>query len=142
MQVVDALSRVAATRPRKLMTMLALALAVPVVSARPAGAADAVAFWNETAITASAVHAGRAAAISPVDLAYVHVAIYDTVVALRGGHKPFAVGLEDVPAGASLDAAIARAAHRVLVTLFPLDQMYLEGGRLGLEALLPTGAVM
>jgi len=43
---------------------------------RPAFAANAVTFWNETAITTSAVHLGRASAVSVIDLAYVHAAIY------------------------------------------------------------------
>jgi hypothetical protein len=89
-------------------------------------AADAVAFWNEVGVTASAIHAGRAAAVTPVDLAYVHAAIYDVVVALRGGYRPFAVTVDTVPAGASVDAAIASAAHRVLLTLFPSDHVYLD----------------
>jgi len=88
---------------------------------------DAVTFWNETAITTSAAHFGRAAAVSPVDLAYVHLAIYDVVVALRGGYQPYAVRVDDAPTGASLDAAIAAAAHRVLLTMFPTDQAYLDG---------------
>ena len=103
---------------------LTVFLSVAVVPS--ARAADAVAFWNEVAVAASAVHAGRAAAVSPVDLAYVHSAIYDVVVALRGGYQPFAVTLDTVPPGASLDAAIASAAHRVLLTLFPSDHVYLD----------------
>ncbi len=104
-----------------------------------AGAADAVAFWNETAITASAVHGGRAAAASPVDLAYVHAAIYDTVVALRAGYQPFAVRLDSVPAGASIDAAIAAAAHHVLLSLFPGDHVYLDAQYATALGLIPDG---
>jgi PAP2 superfamily len=111
---------------RKCANALTLALFLLIAIAQSARAADAVAFWNETAITASAVHAGRAAAASPVDLAYVHAAIYDVVVALRGGYRPFAVALDTVPADASVDAAIASAAHRVLLTLFPSDHVYLD----------------
>jgi len=111
---------------RKCVQALALALFLSIASVQPAGAADAVAFWNEVGVTASAIHAGRAAAVTPVDLAYVHAAIYDVVVALRGGYRPFAVTVDTVPAGASVDAAIASAAHRVLLTLFPSDHVYLD----------------
>ena len=111
---------------RKCAKALTLALFLVIAIVQPARAADAVAFWNETATTASAVHAGRAPAASPVDLAYVHAAIYDVVVALRGGYHPFAVALDTVPVGASVDAAIAGAAHRVLLTLFPSDHGYLD----------------
>jgi hypothetical protein len=87
---------------------------------------DPVAFWNETAITTVATHAGRAPAVVIVDLAYVHVALYDVAVAIRGGYQPYAVSPETVPAGASLDAAIAAAAYRVLITKFPGDSAYLD----------------
>jgi PAP2 superfamily len=110
----------------KMMRAATLA-AIVSIAAAPALAADAVSFWNETAITTSAVHLGRAPAASPVDLAYMHAAIYDVVVALRGGYGPFAVTVTDAPAGASIDAAIAAAAHRVLVTMFPGDQAYIDG---------------
>lgn len=130
---------VTASRRRKLAAILVLALAVPAMTVRSVRAADAVSFWNETAITAAAVHAGRAAAATPVDLAYVHAAIYDVVVALRGGYQPFAVTLDDVPAGASLDAAIAAAAHHVLLSLFPLDQIYLDGRYSAALALISNG---
>jgi hypothetical protein len=124
---------------RTLTATIALAFVVVVTATHSASASDAVTFWNETAITASAVHAGRAPAISPVDLAYVHAAIYDAVVALRGGYQPFAVRLQSVPAGASVDAAIAAAAHRVLVTLFPLDHTYVDDRYAAALALVPDG---
>jgi hypothetical protein len=108
------------------MIRAAAAAAILSIPAAPALAANAVSFWNETAITTSAVHLGRAPAVSPIDLAYVHAAIYDVVVALRGGYCPYAVVLADVPPGASLDAAIAAAAHRVLVSMFPIDQTYID----------------
>ena len=124
---------------RKCAEAFTLALVVSTAIVHSARAADAVTFWNETAITASVVHAGRAAAISPVDLAYVHVAIYDVVVALRGGYQPFAVTLESVSAGASVDSAIAAAAHRVLLTLFPLDQVYLDNRYSAALSAIPDG---
>jgi hypothetical protein len=102
-------------------------------------AADEVTFWNETAITTSAVHLGRAAAMAPVDLAYMHAAIYDVVVALHGGYKPFAVQLTDVPADASVNAAIASAAHRVLATMFPTDQAYIDSRYALALSALPNG---
>jgi len=109
------------------------------MAARPATAADAVTFWNETGITTASIHAGRPAAAVPADLAYVHGAIYDVVVALRGGYQPFLVRVTDAPPGASLDAAIASAAHRVLLTLFPFDQAYLDGRYAAALASIPDG---
>lgn len=116
------------------------AFVILVVGLQPASAEDAVTFWNETAVTTSAVHLGRAAAQVPVDLAYVHIAVYDVAVGLHGGYKPFAVRLVDPPADASVDAAIASAAHRVLVTMFPGDQSYIDS-RYGLAlSAVPDGS--
>src|SRR5262245_48871596 len=124
---------------RRVPATIVLMLTTSVVVSRPAAASDAVTFWNETAITTSAVHFGRAAAISPIDLAYVHLAIYDVVIAFRGGYQPFAVSIENVPPEASIDAAIAGAAHRVLLTLFPSDQVYLDGQYNTALGALPDG---
>ena len=53
------------------------------------------------------------------DLASVHVAIYDAVVAIEGRYKPFAVKPRSPAAGASVDAAVSAAAYGVLKALFP-----------------------
>src|SRR5690349_18109740 len=108
------------------MKTSAICLSLLLGAAPASSAADAVSYWNETGVTVSAIHAGRPPAATPVDLAYVHAAIYDAVVAIRGGYHPYAAAPEAVPAGASLDSAIAAAAHRVLVTMFPGDMAYLD----------------
>ena len=63
-----------------------------------------------------------AAALSPpegfVIFAYVGIAVYDSVMAIDGGHRPFANDV-DAPAGASAEAAVAAAAHRILVHYLP-----------------------
>jgi hypothetical protein len=63
-----------------------------------------------------------AAALSPAEgipiFAYVAIAVYDSVIAIEGGYEPFAVDV-DAPRGASSEAAVAAAAHRVLVHHFP-----------------------
>ena len=133
-------SRVRAARMRR--TAIQFAALIAVFTGAPVSAVaggDAVTFWNETAITSSAVHLGRAPAISPVDLAYVHAAIYDVVVALRGGYRPFMVTVADPPDGASLEAAIASASRRVLITLFPGDQAYIDGRYLSAIGGIPDG---
>ena len=58
----------------------------------------------------------------------VHATIYDVVVAIEGGYRPYAI-TPAVPPNTSLDAAVAAAAHRVLVGRFPdqqegLDEVY------------------
>lgn len=57
--------------------------------------------------------------VSFVDLATVHLAMYDAVVAIEGGYEPYAVVPASVPAGASSSAAAAAAACTVLQGLFP-----------------------
>jgi hypothetical protein len=63
-----------------------------------------------------------AAALSPAEghtiFAYVAIAVYDSVMAVQGGYKPFAVDV-DAPAGSSAEAAVAAAAHDVLVHYLP-----------------------
>jgi hypothetical protein len=75
-----------------------------------------VASWD-----AVAMQALSAAGASPTDgfvvFANVDIAVYDSVVAIEGGYEPFAVDV-DVP-DASPQAAVAAAAHRVLVHYLP-----------------------
>jgi hypothetical protein len=63
-----------------------------------------------------------AAALSPAEghtiFAYVAIAVYDSVMAIDGGYEPFAVAT-DAPDGASAEAAVAAAAHAVLVHYLP-----------------------
>jgi hypothetical protein len=58
----------------------------------------------------------------------VHATIYNVVVAIEGGYRPYAI-TPAVPPNTSMDAAVAAAAHRVLVGRFPdqqapLDEVY------------------
>ena len=76
-----------------------------------------VADWD-----AVGTQAFSAAALSPAEghtiFAYVAIAVYDAVMAVDGGYRPFAVDA-DAPAGASAEAAVAAAAHRVLGHYLP-----------------------
>ena len=86
---------------------------------------NAVSQWNEIATTTINVPASATGTAeeqrpnSAVDLATVHVAIYDAVMAIVGTHRPYAVTPITAAAGASQDAAVASAAYRVLLGLFP-----------------------
>jgi hypothetical protein len=53
--------------------------------------------------------------------AYVGIAVYDSVMAIEGGYDPFAVEV-DAPKGASSEAAVAAAAHAILVHYLPAQQ--------------------
>jgi hypothetical protein len=72
-----------------------------------------VAEWD-----AVGTQAFSAAGLSPAEgypiFAYVAVAVYDSVVAIKGGFQPFAIA-DDASPTASAEAAVAAAAHRTLV---------------------------
>jgi hypothetical protein len=51
-------------------------------------------------------------------IAIVHIAIFEAVNAIKGGYQSY-VGLPRVNPGASVDAAVAQAAHDTLNALFP-----------------------
>ena len=117
-----------ATRMRGVWFMAPVLLAASVVAidgtaagsgpVQPAGPPDTfVADWD-----AIGSQAFTAAALSPAEghtiFAYVAIAVYDSVMAVKGRYEPFAVDV-DAPAGASAEAAVATAAHRILVHYLP-----------------------
>jgi hypothetical protein len=80
-----------------------------------------------------------------VYMGIVHVAIYDAAVAIEGGYRPYAIALT-APAGTSPGAAIATAAHDVLIGLQPAlglnaaQQAILDGDYAAYLAAIPDGA--
>jgi hypothetical protein len=76
-----------------------------------------VAAWD-----AIGTQAFTAAALSPAEghtiFAYLAIAVYDSVMAIEGGYEPFAVDVQ-APAGASAEAAVVAAAHKVLAHYLP-----------------------
>ena len=86
---------------------------------------NVVSQWNEIATTT--INLPAAATGTPeerlpvfaVDLATVQIAVYDAVMAIVGTHKPYAYAPAGLSAGASQEAAVATAAYRVLLALFP-----------------------
>jgi hypothetical protein len=86
---------------------------------------NVVSYWNDiankTVLAASAVNttAEEQRPSYQLDLASVHVAIYDAVSAIDGRYKPFAITPAAPAAGASIDAAASAAAYGVLHSLFP-----------------------
>ncbi len=90
-----------------------------------ANPSNVVAYWNK--IATDTINVAPAATGTPeeqrpntsVDLATVHVAIYDAVNAIVGTHTTFAATPTTPAAGASQEAAAAAAAYGVLKGLFP-----------------------
>jgi len=81
-------------------------------------AADAITDWNKFLLD-TAVPAGRPANEIGIAAGYMHVAIYDAIVAIDGGYTPFATSIGSVPPGASREAAVAASAKRILTALYP-----------------------
>jgi hypothetical protein len=100
--------------------------------------ADVVSDWSLLAqgsiVTVGKKFPGEAA----VYMGIVHAAMYDAAVGIEGGYEPYRVSLV-VPKGASLDAAVATAAHHVLVALFPDQQPDLDIAYGASLAAIPNG---
>jgi hypothetical protein len=93
-----------------------------------AAQADVIADFNAVAARTATPPAGATyPAVTPeerrtlsfVDLATVHLAMYDAVVAIEGGFEPYAIVPQSPAAGASSAAAAGAAACAVLHGLFP-----------------------
>lgn len=118
------------TRPLLVPIVLALsACAMPRGAVPPvtivADKPNVVSYWNDVAnqtVLASSTVNTTPEEQRPTfffDVASVHVAIYDAVVAIDGRYKPFAVKPKAPAAGASTEAAVSAAAYGVLKALFP-----------------------
>lgn len=95
------------------MTIVVLGALALVGGAVPASASDAVLYWNEVASTAI-VPRGPAGF---VDLAKVQIAVHDAVQAYEHRFEPYCAPIAG--AAGSPSAAVATAAHEVLVALLP-----------------------
>jgi hypothetical protein len=101
-----------------------LGAVVATTGPEPAPAASSVRDWNQHAVAvlmtpsdAPEPGAGQTPPVTMLHLAMVHGAIYDAVNAIEGGYQPFLPGLPAASPSASVDAAVATAAHDVLVGL-------------------------
>jgi hypothetical protein len=105
--------------------VIAAGLLIPATSASAAEPTDMVLEWNINAInaianapTADPPGLGQAPPLAPVSLAMVHGAVYDAVNSIDDTRQPYLVNI-NAPPGASRAAAVAQAAHDVLVGLVP-----------------------
>jgi hypothetical protein len=83
--------------------------------AESATAHNAVTLWHERTQPVIATWTGRGNAAQAYTGSLVQIAVYDAVVAIRGGYRPF-YGSVEAPEEANLDAAVATAAYRVART--------------------------
>lgn len=111
----------------RLRLILAVALLTTTMAA-PASADPAesvVSEWNRHAAAAlmnapgaAIPGAGQGPTVAVLHLAMVQGAVYDAVNAIVGSYQPYLAGVDAAP-GASQEAAVATAAHHVLVGLTP-----------------------
>src|SRR5206468_11757084 len=127
-------------RPRRsLMKQTVMMLTVVAsLACAPAVRAGAVPEWSLIAQNSIVGVAHKFPGEAAVYMGIVHAAIYDAAVAVVGGYHPYHVS-PVVPPGASLDAAVATAAHRVLVGLFPGQQAALDEAYAASLAGIPDG---
>ena len=95
--------------------MAAALLAITVVGR---ASVDEVVRWNQVATDATVTAKTNPLAESRI-FAILHVAIHDAVNAVEPRYEPYQPGTSPAPSGASVEAAIAGAAHATLVTLLP-----------------------
>jgi hypothetical protein len=104
------------------LTVCAFAIPATTSVAQSSTNADTVGEWNRHAMdalvnapTAPLPGAGQTPPVSALHLGMVQGAVYDAVNSIDGGHQPYLAGLPPAPATASKKAAVATAAHDVLV---------------------------
>jgi vanadium-dependent haloperoxidase-like protein len=85
---------------------------------------DSVRVWNAHALaalfnapTATVPGAGQTPPVGAQHMAMTQLAVYDAVNSIHGGYEPYLDGLPSAAPSSSLDAAVATAAHHVLVGL-------------------------
>jgi hypothetical protein len=105
---------------------------------QPVGSPDTyVTNWD-----AVGTQAFTAASLTPAEghviFAYVAIAVYDSVMSIEGGYRPFAIDV-DAPTGASAEAAVAAAAHRMLVHYLPAQAPILDPAYIASLATIPDG---
>ena len=118
-------------RNRARRALLAGLILFPALAIASPARADSVSDWNATAAAALQTPGNVAppgagqGAISGVHLAMVHIAAYDAVNAIAGGHDPY---LSSPPAEPwySQDAAVAAAARYILLN----GEMGIPAGRI------------
>lgn len=123
-----------------LIAVLAVTIASPAAPARaaPAGPQSVIA-WNAIMIRTVITNGQQSPPASSVYGAYAQAAVYNAVVAIEGGYEPYKSDLARNPT-ASVDAAVATAAHDVLVHFFPAQQAALDSDYATSLAAISNGA--
>ncbi len=128
------------TRSRSAACAVAVALvgAGLVPAARAAAPPNSVVAWNAIAQSAAITTAKQSPGEATITLAYVQAAVYDATITIDGGGRPY--GPWQRPRRhASVDAAVATAAHDMLVHLLPAQAPALDVAYATALAAIPDG---
>jgi hypothetical protein len=107
------------------------------LAAMPARArADAVTDWNVIAFYVA--EASGKGPVTSCDIAMAHLAMHDALNAIERRYEPYAYDAE-APHGASPEAAVATAAHDVLVARMPNQKASLDAALASALAAIPDG---
>src|SRR5207237_1231137 len=98
---------------------------------------NAVEQWNKIAED-TVVGSGAFQNEGLIYMAYESAAVYDAVVAIKGGYRPYGAPIAAQP-GASTDAAVVEAAYRTLANYFPSQAAALGAQYAEVLALIPDG---
>jgi hypothetical protein len=126
-----------------MVVALVLGATTPVAAQPPSTTGDLGPDTIVTAWDAIGSQAFTAAALTPAEghtiFAYVAIAVYDSVMAIHDEFEPFAVDA-DAPGGASAEAAVAAAAHAILVHYLPAQKLtILDPALIASLAAIPVG---
>jgi hypothetical protein len=130
-----------------LMCVMLLISSIPVTAiaqSNPSGPAnsagpESILNWNAIAQRTTIQVARQFPQQAVVYISYVQAAVYNAVVAIEGRYEPYKINLAQRP-GASIDAAVAAAAHTILSHYFPAQQVALAADYAASLAAIPDGA--
>ena len=121
---------------------LAVTFSLALLAAPAIARADVVLHWN--AIAVRTLITQPPPGVNPFAqarfMSITQLAVFEAVNAIEGGRRPYLGTITPAP-GATVDAAVIAAAHRVLVTYFssPANVAVLDGERATSLAVIPNG---
>ena len=140
--------RIRSSRRRRLVSLgLAVALAGPMLAgtanagmtASPVEDPSVVSDWNATALATLAGDTSKVPQEWAVYLGFMHAAIYNAVVGVKGRYEPYRFDGR-ARRGTSATAAAAAAGHKILETYSPYAQSALDTALATSLARVPDGA--
>ncbi len=134
--------------PLTIASVAGLVLAAPASYGSPtvhdpatASAPNMVVQWNDIATQTIVTENLQPPAVASLYLSFASVAVYDAVVTIRGGYRPYALAQRPARTeDASVPAAAATAAYTVLKEYFPASAAQLDADYQASLAEVPDGS--